>query len=186
MKKIVLISLLIFCIFITCNGEQINNSDNNWIYSSPDEIENISMVIFVPGDIESLFCLDKNLSRHHILDDRRFPEQGVTVENMWVDEVLENNSAITAQTLPRLVIPKIDSVSPNFGLNSSSSQSVSIVGSNFKRGVTTNLTNGVYRQKNINPITYVNSRNITTSFNLTGLDPGRYSIEVSNPDGVFF
>lgn len=80
-------------------------------------------------------------------------------------------------------IPVINSYDPDHGSNSTLMQTVSISGSGFLPGLTANLTNGTYRQKNVTAVSVTSPEEMRASFNLQGMSPGRYWIEARNPAG---
>ena len=63
-------------------------------------------------------------------------------------------------------------------------ENIAIVGSGFVPGISANITNGTYRQRNITSIIFICSEEITATFNLQKLIPGKYWIDVTNPDGI--
>jgi len=76
----------------------------------------------------------------------------------------------------------ITSVSPVGAINVSAA-SVSIFGSNFITGVTVRLTRPGYAPISGESIALINSGRIDCTFNITGMKPGIWSVEVENPGG---
>ena len=76
----------------------------------------------------------------------------------------------------------ITSVSPVGAINVSAA-SVSIFGSNFITGVTVRLTKPGYADISGESVALINSGRIDCTFNITGMKPGIWSVEVENPGG---
>jgi len=76
----------------------------------------------------------------------------------------------------------ITSVSPVGAINVSAA-SVSIYGSNFITGVTVRLTRPGYADITGESVALINSGRIDCTFNITGMQPGIWSVEVENPGG---
>jgi len=78
----------------------------------------------------------------------------------------------------------IASVSPVGAINVSAA-SVSIFGSNFITGVTVRLTKPGYADISGESVALINSGRIDCTFNITGMKPGIWDVEVANPGGEF-
>lgn len=80
-------------------------------------------------------------------------------------------------------IPTISEYEPSYGYTYVASQPIVISGSHFYNGVSANLTNGTYRQRNSTPVLWSGFNSVTPSFDLRGLNPGKYWIDLYNPQG---
>jgi hypothetical protein len=89
---------------------------------------------------------------------------------------------------PRLVVeygnpPRVDSITPNSGVNNGVVHITNLAGANFQSGATVKLTKVGQSNINATGVDVVSASKITCNLNLIGAAPGAWTVVVTNPDG---
>ncbi|MEW6618671.1 MAG: hypothetical protein AB1422_04885 [bacterium] len=98
-----------------------------------------------------------------------------------VDDELAESSWSTIQNFYINAPPTVSSIIPNTGVNTGT-LSTTITGTNFQSGATATLTRAG-QPDIIGTTTFISSGTLTAIFDLTGAQPGVWSVVVINPDG---
>src|SRR5690606_22360395 len=77
--------------------------------------------------------------------------------------------------------PTVSSVTPISGINNQDSIDLTVEGSDFLEGATVVLTDGTSTIQGKDPV--VTATRINCSVNVSGAAAGKWSVEVTNPDG---
>jgi len=82
-----------------------------------------------------------------------------------------------------LPAPTVTSITPNSGTSGETVYITDLAGSGFADGATVDLISGSTTISAMNVIVDSTQSRITCTYDLTGADPGRYNVKVTNPDG---
>jgi hypothetical protein len=92
------------------------------------------------------------------------------------------SSITNSAGVPYIIAPRITSITPNKGPNNNLI-AVIIRGRNFKPGAIAELQLGGSPTITASPLTVVDSTTINCTFDITGAQPTKWDVVVSNPDG---
>lgn len=184
MRKKILVSLFFLWIILSCSADSGNGSR----YGEWNDGLNLSLISGQGNmglyDIPNRNHPDHNNSSPDFVDESiNYSEFGPNIDLIRQENVAIDSSP-DLNVFSNQNIPNISFYNPNNGQNYDVLQNVDIYGSHFEPGIRANLTNGTFRLQNATNTHFTSSDSISTSFNLQGMNPGRYWIEVKNPDGI--